>query len=178
MNTKSQMMNWTTFLERRIYNSEYLQAYTKYIERIFDGGFPVIFSLNHLSALVGIKTSYLNKMISYSKSFYREFSIPKRNGGQRIITAPYPSLLTCQRWIGNNILSKIPIHESTHGFVPHRSIVTNAKTHIGCKWLLKIDIKDFFPSIDIRRIVWIFKTHSPKVIQFLSKLSFCRLWQL
>jgi retron-type reverse transcriptase len=111
-------------------------------------------------------------MVMKPESFYREFSIPKRKGGQRIISAPYPSLLSCQQWIGTNITSKIPVHDAAHGFVPNRSIVTNAKLHLGCDWLLKIDVKDFFPSIDIRLIVWIFKQcgYARDVSFFLARL--------
>lgn len=151
------MQDWKTFIEQNVSSISYRTAYLNYVERLSDTNFPVIFCLDHLSSLVGIKLNYLVGMIIQPESFYREFSIPKQKGGQRIISAPYPSLLSCQQWISMNITSKIPVHESAHGFVSHRSIVTNAEPHLGCNWLLKIDIKDFFPSIDIRRIVWIFK---------------------
>ena len=111
-------------------------------------------------------------MVMQTESFYREFSIPKRNGGIRTISAPYPSLLSCQRWIRENIIAKIPIHEAAHGFIPHRSIITNAEPHLGREWLLKIDILDFFPSIDVRRIVWLFKQcgYARDVSFFLARL--------
>ena len=166
------MQGWKAFFEQNVSSISYRTAYLNYVERLSVTNFPVIFCLNHLSSLVGIKLKYLVGMVIQTESFYREFSIPKRNGGRRIISAPYPSLLSCQQWIGMNIASKIPVHESAHGFVSQRSIVTNAKSHHGFDWLLKIDIKDFFPSIDIRRIVWIFKQcgYARDVSFFLARL--------
>jgi Reverse transcriptase (RNA-dependent DNA polymerase). len=46
---------------------------------------------------------------------------------------------------------------SVHGFTFGRSIVTNARRHVGCRWLLNIDLHDFFPSIHIGRIIGLFR---------------------
>jgi len=92
-------------------------------------------------------------MIHGSSSYYRKFSIKKRAGGERVIEAPYPSLLQCQTWIYHQILLKSPVHDCAHGYVPGRSIFTNAKVHLGCKTLLKMDLKDFFPSVGIGWVV-------------------------
>ena len=151
------MEGWEQFLEQNVSSYSDRTAFLHYVEKLGAINLPVIFCLDHLSLLLGIELKYLTGMVMQTESFYREFSIPKRSGGRRLISAPYPSLLHCQQWISKNIASKIPVHESVHGFIPDRSVVTNAETHLGCEWLLKIDIKDFFPSIDIQRIVWIFK---------------------
>ena len=45
-----------------------------------------------------------------------------------------------------------------HGFRPKKSILTNAKLHVNNRFLLKIDMKDFFPSIDINKVVNIFRS--------------------
>jgi RNA-directed DNA polymerase len=41
---------------------------------------------------------------------------------------------------------------AAHGFLEDRSIVTNAKIHVGKKYVLNVDLKDFFPSIHFGRI--------------------------
>jgi hypothetical protein len=38
------------------------------------------------------------------------------------------------------------------GFVRDRSIVDNAKLHVGSKYVYNIDLKDFFPSVDQARV--------------------------
>lgn len=166
------MQDWNTFLEENVKSAKYRTAYLRYIEKLSSDNFPIIFCFDHLSELVGIERKFLSHMVMQTKSFYRKFSIPKRSGGIRTISAPYASLLHCQRWIGKNILSKIPIHEAVHGFISHSSIITNAEPHLESEWLLKIDIKDFFPSIGIPSIVSIFKQcgYARDVSFFLARL--------
>ncbi|MAA96171.1 MAG: RNA-dependent DNA polymerase [Rheinheimera sp.] len=114
---------------------------------------PVIFELEHLSKIIGVEIRTLQKMIYCSRKFYRSFSIPKRNGSRRQIDAPYPTLLLCQKWIYENILKKTSVHHSAHGFIEKKSIITNALPHKNKKTLLKIDLKDFFPSIPLNWVV-------------------------
>lgn len=42
--------------------------------------------------------------------------------------------------------------ESVHGYVSDRSILTNARVHVGAPWLLNADIRDFFGSITTARV--------------------------
>ena len=117
----------------------------------------VISDTKHLSSILDIEMSILNRMIFGTKSFYRTFEIPKRNKNSvRIINAPYPSLLKVQQWILKNILEDIHIDDSAHAYIKNKSILTNVTPHLKNKALLKIDLKDFFPNIDKRRIVSIF----------------------
>jgi RNA-directed DNA polymerase len=55
-------------------------------------------------------------------------------------------------------LYKIPIHDAAHGFLPGRSIVTNAQPHIGSPIVINLDLKDFFPSISYKRVKGLFKS--------------------
>ena len=75
----------------------------------------------------------------------------------REIRAPYPSLKTIQQWIYENVLKSQYVHGCAHGFKPRKSIVTNAMKHVENKCLLKLDLKDFFPSIKTNRVVQVFK---------------------
>ena len=43
-------------------------------------------------------------------------------------------------------------HNAAMGFVRDRSIVDNAKLHVGSKYVYNIDLKDFFPSVDQARV--------------------------
>ena len=56
------------------------------------------------------------------------------------------------------ILSKVPIEDAAHGFVPGRSTVTNATPHVGASILVKFDLKDFFPTIHFYRVLGMFAT--------------------
>jgi len=57
----------------------------------------------------------------------------------------------------DQILAKVPVHEACHGFVTGRSTVTNAKPHEGAAIVIKLDLKDFFPTVHYRRVRGLFK---------------------
>ena len=88
---------------------------------------------------------------------YRTFSIPKKSGGKRYISAPMPQLKSLQEWILRNILVRMPVHEAAHGFVHGRSIVTNATVHVNSEFVLSMDLKEFFPTLTFRRVKGIFR---------------------
>lgn len=88
---------------------------------------------------------------------YKQFSLPKKSGGLRHIWAPKDNLKALQRWILENIIERMPIHGAAHGFVPGRSIVSNAELHTDSKLLVNIDLKDFFPTFTFRRVKGIFR---------------------
>ena len=84
---------------------------------------------------------------------YTEFTIPKRSGGARVIHAPSEGLKALQRKILHRLLNPLPVHPSATGFVPGRSIVTNALPHVGRGAVINIDLADFFPSITRERVL-------------------------
>jgi len=87
---------------------------------------------------------------------YHTFTIPKRSGGTRLICAPRPQLRAVQRRLYNSILKEVETHDAAYGFVPGRSTVSNAATHVGAKVVLKFDLEDFFPTIHYYRIMGLF----------------------
>ena len=88
---------------------------------------------------------------------YRRWTIPKRSGGERLISAPKPDLKRCQRWIAQNISEHLPVHGAAHGFVAGRSIVTNAEPHAGADVVIKFDLKDFYPTVTFPRVKGLFR---------------------
>jgi len=88
---------------------------------------------------------------------YRRFVIPKRGGGERAIWAPMPLLKAAQHWILHNIAEKLPVHGAVHGFLQGRSTLSNATAHTDADIILKMDLKDFFPSVTLPRVKGIFR---------------------
>lgn len=164
---------WRSFLlSKGVLDDVKLSETLSYIETLNNNGLPIIFDLEHLSLLVGLKSEYLANAINANHKHWRTFSIPKRSGGKREISVPYPALLSVQRWIYTNILQKISVSPYCHGFVKRKSILTNCKWHIGKENLLKIDLSDFFPSIKINRVIYLFKSfgYNKKVSYYLAAL--------
>ncbi|SHO56340.1 reverse transcriptase family protein [Vibrio quintilis] len=147
------LKEWKSFFEDRGIELELIKEYLEYIDRLETNDCPVIFEVEHLSKLIGINYEDLNKMIFGEKSFYRTFYIKKRSGNKREISAPYPSLALCQLWIKENILSLDKSHFCSHSYTKKRSILSNAKIHINSNSILKLDIRDFFPSIKINWVI-------------------------
>jgi retron-type reverse transcriptase len=83
---------------------------------------------------------------------YSRFQIPKRSGGYRIISSPKPKMRAAQIWINESILRSIQPSNLCFAFRPNLSIVDNAKQHLNKKVIVKMDIKDFFPSITFPRV--------------------------
>nr|WP_152557913.1 retron St85 family RNA-directed DNA polymerase [Nonlabens ulvanivorans] len=114
----------------------------------------------------------LASMIKAPKSFYRTFKIPKKRGGTRTIVTPHNSLKEIQRWILDNILSQFMIHEAAFAYEVKKNVAMNASIHLGQDEMLKIDLKDFFPSIKSPRIRELFTRvgYSKEVSYFLNAL--------
>jgi RNA-directed DNA polymerase len=83
---------------------------------------------------------------------YTSFKIPKKLGGHREILAPTSSLKIIQRKTNQILSSVYQPKPSTHGFTIDKSVITNARAHLRQRYILNIDIKDFFPSINFGRV--------------------------
>lgn len=83
---------------------------------------------------------------------YITFSIPKRSGGKRLIMAPKRRLKALQRRLLALLVEKLPVSQHAHAFRRGHSIRTGAEPHVGKGLLLKLDLKDFFPSVTFARV--------------------------
>jgi RNA-directed DNA polymerase len=129
-------------------------------ERLRSNNLPLCNTSEELATLMGISLGKLRFLAFNRKtstvSHYIRFRMPKKTGGERIISAPMPSLKAAQHWILENILQKLEIHDAAHGFTKERSIVTNATPHVGADVIINLDLKDFFPSISYKRVKGLF----------------------
>ena len=74
---------------------------------------------------------------------YVKFCVPKKDGTSREINAPCMALKVIQRWVLENILYKVRVSQYSIGF---------AKNGKGSPYILKMDLKNFFPSVKRDRI--------------------------
>jgi hypothetical protein len=84
--------------------------------------------------------------------------LAKPGGSVRLIEAPKKRLKQMQRAILTGILEHIPTHDAAHGFVKGRSIKTFAAVHTGQQVVMRMDLRDFFPSIRSARVQALFRT--------------------
>lgn len=91
-------------------------------------------------------------------SHYHYRILAKDSGNIRLIEAPKTRLKELQQKILREILEKIPVHEAAHGFRKGRSIKTFVAPHVGQRVVLRMDLQDFFPSLNAERIQAFFRT--------------------
>lgn len=75
----------------------------------------------------------------------------------RLIEAPKTRLKSLQRRIARKLLAVVPLHDAAHGFCAGRSIVSHAAQHSGREIVIKMDLRDFFPSISGARVLALFR---------------------
>lgn len=96
-------------------------------------------------------TKSLLEILSDGRNKYRRFPLPKKRGGVRWISEPVPELKAAQRTILECLNVPSVRHyngyEVINGFMPGRSIVDNARPHVGQQVVLSMDLKDFFGSL-------------------------------
>lgn len=128
--------------------------------RLARHGLPLLETPLALAEAMGVSLAELKFLCFHREvartSHYRRFALPKKTGGERLISAPMPRLKRAQYWVLDQVLSKVALHPAAHGFVPGRSIVTNAAPHCQQAVVINLDLKDFFPSIAYPRIKGVF----------------------
>lgn len=95
-------------------------------------------------------TYYANPEIC--KKRYQTFSIKKKSGADRMIHAPVKGLKSILRSLNFVLQCMYEPHEVATGFVMNKSIVDNAKEHVGQNYVLNLDLRDFFHSFDRNRV--------------------------
>lgn len=111
---------------------------------------------------------------------YRQFKIKKKSGGFRQITAPRNQNFMMLLQAVNEILKAMYTpSDYAMGFTEERSVVTNATVHKGQNYVFNIDLKDFFPSIEQRRVLKRFGARpfnfKPEIALLLSGLCAMRV---
>ena len=94
---------------------------------------------------------YSSKPGCNSKS-YHQFTIPKKSGGFREISAPSGILKSLQTHMAEILQAVYEPTSSVTGFVKGRSVQNNAELHVGKNYVFNIDLKDFFSSISQARV--------------------------
>jgi RNA-directed DNA polymerase len=131
------------------------------VERLQRYRLPIFGTAEQLAAAMKMTIGQL-RFLAFSRrvspiSHYVRFKIPKKTGGERLISAPMPRLKQAQYWVLDQILDKLELHPAAHGFRRGRSIVSNAAPHCGAEVIINLDLQDFFPSISYPRVKGLFR---------------------
>lgn len=103
---------------------------------------------------------------------YHQFSIRKKSGGERTLSSPNAPLKEIQRYLSIILSAVYEPKACVTGFTAQRSIVDNATPHVGKQFVFNVDLKDFFPSIQLHRIKAVLKLPPFKLVGEQEKLAF------
>ncbi|HEV7302368.1 MAG TPA: reverse transcriptase family protein [Tepidisphaeraceae bacterium] len=138
-----------------------LQDTASDVGRLTENALPVLNDGTDVARLLNIPIGALRWLTFHRRGatlvHYHRYDLAKRTGGVRSISAPKPALAMAQQCVLSAILSKVPVSAAAHGFVPQRSIVSNAAPHAGKAVVANMDLRDFFPSITFRRVKGMFR---------------------
>jgi RNA-directed DNA polymerase len=125
---------------------------------IFRASIPIqLASEASLLAHLDISGKELKKIWWFRGHMYRQFEIAKGKGKIRVIHAPNDRLKFLQREIAPLLDQLYHVRHPVHGFVVGKSVKTNAPSHLGKRFVLNVDLKDFFPSITEKRVTGVLK---------------------
>lgn len=157
--------------------SAHLQKKETNIERLSQFNLPIIKDDKELAKFLELSYKELRFLCYHRdaaiKDQYYRYEIPKRSGGSRKIAAPKPGLKKAQQIILKQILEKIPVEETAHGFLKGHSVVTGANIHGTEKELLiNMDLENFFPTITFDRVRGCFESfgYSPYLASLLTMI--------
>ena len=98
----------------------------------------------------GLNEHDLRTIIRNAPIRYKQFTIKKRDGGERLISQPAREVKALQRTLLTGILNDLPLHRSATAYRQGASILSNASLHATSGAIMKFDFKNFFPSIRAR----------------------------
>lgn len=144
--------DYITKAQKAGHSNDFIRATLCYADKLNAKELPVIFDRMHLAFLLLMDIHELLHYMRKTSNYYKYFAIKKRRGGLRRIIAPYSDLRRIQVWIKECILDKIKQPYYVTAFAKGRNILKNAQIHEGKKYILKLDIADFFESIGFKQV--------------------------
>jgi RNA-directed DNA polymerase len=107
--------------------------------------------LSTLGSAMLLSRHELMRLVMSAPRRYKVYSIAKRTPGQfRVIAQPAREVKALQYWVMRNVLAQFPIHSAATGYREGLNISDNALPHTTNKFLLKLDFREFFPSLKAR----------------------------
>jgi RNA-directed DNA polymerase len=124
-------------------------------------GFVHLTSKAELCQFLGIPAGKLNFLLYKLNPThrYKTETIKKRNGDDRILRVPVPPLKKIQKIIAAELAKEYRPRQHVYGYVKGKNIAQKARIHVAQKWIARVDLKDFFPSVNFGRVLGVFRGH-------------------
>ncbi|MEA3050290.1 MAG: RNA-directed polymerase [Sphingomonadales bacterium] len=126
---------------------------TEQIRHLASKGLPPIVSREALAVMLGVNSGLIWSFLNRPDRHYNSFNVAKGGGATRSICAPRVALKVVQKWLSYHLAAQFKAPAHVHGFVPGRSHISAAATHVGADWAFSVDLADFFPSTPERLVI-------------------------
>lgn len=127
----------------------------KYTQQLLS--LPILENVDDLSQSLRLPKEIISKFSFNNDRYYHRIEMKKKSGGIRHIESPLKELKAIQRWVLRHILDKLSPSVYAKGFVRNKSIIDNAKPHEGNQYVLNLDLKDFFTTVQASHVYTLFK---------------------
>ncbi|MBF2764573.1 retron St85 family RNA-directed DNA polymerase [Klebsiella quasipneumoniae] len=127
----------------------------KYTQQLLS--LPILENVDDLSQSLRLPKEVISKFSFNNDRYYHRIEMEKKSGGIRHIESPLKELKAIQRWVLRYILDKLSPSSFAKGFVRKKSILDNAKPHEGNQYVLNLDLKDFFTTVQASHVYTLFK---------------------
>lgn len=104
---------------------------------------------DRVSNFLGFTKDQTIKISNVANRSYAKYLVPKKNGNKRLIHHPSKELKSIQYALIQMVFSKLQVHEIAKAYIYGKTspIKENAQLHKDYKYSVRIDFKNFFPSI-------------------------------
>jgi RNA-directed DNA polymerase len=119
-----------------------------------------------------VQAGLIQSALDLAHMRYRKVRVPKRSGGERVLVQPAAELKMVLAWLDAEVISKLPISSVATAFRPGASIVKNASEHRSSLYSVRIDIKDFFPSIRTNDLITVVRNNLSVLPPFVTDPGF------
>lgn len=102
---------------------------------------------------LNLDLEYYNRIINRNKNDIIHINVPKKNGKYRVVKQIKYFYKPLQYWLLYKFLNLFPVSEYATAYEKNSSIYKNAEKHAENDYFLKIDLKDFFPSITYKDFI-------------------------
>ncbi|WGQ11862.1 reverse transcriptase family protein [Pedobacter gandavensis] len=149
--------NLTDWAEELGKSGDFIKDLQEYASHLVAGNLPVIFSPLHWSKMMGLEYVELFSILENRNNYYKQFRIRKKKGGFRYIDAPKPELYSIQNWIKCFILDQLKFPAELTSYQKGKSIIDNARPHVGKELIVKFDLRNFFESVTEDKVLGVFR---------------------
>lgn len=133
--------------------------------------------LTEMANDLGLLASQIETIVRTAPLRYKVFHVKKRSGGRRQLAQPAKEVKWLQYWLMKRLRNHLPVHQAVAAYEDGCSIRRNAKIHSNGRFLLKMDLTNFFPSItenDFKDHLMRFapETYSQEDLEVMSQVLF------